>query len=74
MLCDMCGAGQAYNRASWTPREVLAYYNKRYYSDNAETIIINSSTRELFELLLHKLVEFNNMTMFLKWYKRSKNN
>lgn len=72
MLCDMCGAGQAYNNEKWQPKEVAKYYNKRYKSDAPEPQIINPQTQYLFEKLIYKLAELNNMKQFIKWYKKNK--
>lgn len=72
MLCDMCGASQAYNPGAWKPEKMLEYYNKRFYGETPEVHIINKDTKELFEQLLGKLSELNDMKLFIKWYKQNK--
>ena len=68
MVCDMAGAGYAYNKEKWQPKDVLAYWKLH----DGPHRIINPKTRELFEYLLRKLAEYNNLNLFVKWYKHNK--
>lgn len=67
MLCDMAGAGQAYNKHNWKTSDVQAYY----MSHKGPHRIINPVTVSLFELLLTKLAHSETPKDFFRWYKQN---
>ena len=68
MLCDMIGAGYAYNQSAWQPKDVKAYWKLH----DGPHRIINPETKELYEFLLDKLEYYNDLKSFVKWYKSEK--
>lgn len=68
MLCDMAGAGYAYNKSTWQPKDVKAYWELH----DGPHRIINPETKNFYEYLLKTLADFNNLDTFVKWYKSMK--
>ena len=68
MLCDMIGAGYAYNKSTWQPKDVKAYWKLH----DGPHRIINPETKDLYEFLLDKLEYYNDLKSFVKWYKGEK--
>lgn len=68
MLCDMIGAGYAYNKSAWQPKDVKAYWKLH----DGPHRIINPETKDLYEFLLDKLEYYNDLKSFVKWYKSEK--
>lgn len=68
MICDMIGAGMAYNYSNWTTRSPLDYYEKNCKGKR----IMHKDSTELFETLIYKLSEFNTLAEFVAWYKNNK--
>lgn len=68
MLCDMAGAGYAYNKESWQPADVLKYWSAHKGSHR----IIHPKTEALFAHLLNTLATFDNFEDFAKFYRRNK--
>lgn len=68
MFCDFIGAGQAYNKGSWTQDMPLQYHLK-----TVNNRIYNPDTLYLFELLCCNLRDMG-VDRFLKWYKSNKYN
>ncbi len=50
MLCDYIGAGKAYNKEKWTPKEPLNYY----LNVEKDKMLLHPETREYFEFLLQE--------------------
>ena len=68
MLCDMAGAGYAYNKSAWQPKDVKAYWKLH----DGPHRIINPETKAFYEFLLDKLEAYNDLNSFVKWYKGEK--
>ena len=66
-VCDMIGAGKAYNNDTWTVREPFKYYIKMCKGKR----VMNEKSIYLLEKLLWVLHEAESEEDFYRWYKQA---